>query len=130
MVGKRIKELREEIGLSQTDLANRIGESKQTLYKYENNLITNVPSDKIEALSYELGCSPAYLMGWIDTPNIPKPLDTFEAYMIREIHAHFTQDELEDPVLSKQIVSFMDFLKKLDPKGRDSLLAFAKTLKF
>lgn len=64
MVGERIKKLREEKGISQTDLALKIGESKQTLYKYETGKITNIPSDKIEAIAIELGCSPAYLMGW------------------------------------------------------------------
>lgn len=40
--GERIKELREHIGLSQVQLADKIGVSKQTLYKYENNVITNI----------------------------------------------------------------------------------------
>ena len=32
--GKRIKQLREELNISQTDLAKKVGISKQTLYKY------------------------------------------------------------------------------------------------
>ena len=46
-VGERIKELRTSLGLSQVDIADKINVSKQTLYKYENNIITNIPSDKI-----------------------------------------------------------------------------------
>ena len=68
-VGKRIKELREKNGMSQVDLADRINVSKQTLYKYENDLITNIPSDKVEAAAYILGVSPAYLMGWDKQTN-------------------------------------------------------------
>ena len=41
-VGERIKEVREKIGMSQVDFADKINVSKQTLYKYENNLITNI----------------------------------------------------------------------------------------
>lgn len=63
-VGKRIKEVREKTGMSQVDFADKINVSKQTLYKYENNLITNIPSDKIEAAAKVGGVSPAYLMGW------------------------------------------------------------------
>jgi len=63
-VGDRIKEIRNKLGLSQVDFADRIGVSKQTLYKYENNVITNIPSDKIEAVSKVGNVSPAYLMGW------------------------------------------------------------------
>lgn len=65
-VGERIKEVREKAGISQVDFADKINVSKQTLYKYENNLITNIPSDKIEAVAKVGGVSPAYLMGWED----------------------------------------------------------------
>ena len=64
--GMRIKQLRESLGISQTDLAKNVGVSKQTLYKYENDIITNIPSDVIERISDNLGCSPAYIMGWSD----------------------------------------------------------------
>lgn len=63
-VGERIKRVREKTGMSQVDFADKINVSKQTLYKYENNLITNIPSDKIEAVAKVSGVSPAYLMGW------------------------------------------------------------------
>lgn len=67
-VGDRIKELRSSLGMSQVDFAKQIGVSKQTLYKYENNIITNIPSDKIEAIASAFHVSPASLMGWAD-PN-------------------------------------------------------------
>jgi len=63
-VGDRIKELRLKLGLSQVDFADKINVSKQTLYKYENNIITNIPSDKIEAAAKLGNISPSYLMGW------------------------------------------------------------------
>ncbi|RHR51937.1 XRE family transcriptional regulator [Clostridium sp. AF18-27] len=63
-VGERIKNLREKLGISQVDFADKINVSKQTLYKYENNIITNIPSDKIEAAASIGNISPAYLMGW------------------------------------------------------------------
>lgn len=64
-VGERIKKIRKYLGMSQVAFADKINVSKQTLYKYENNIITNIPSDKIEAVA-ELGnVSPAYIMGWI-----------------------------------------------------------------
>ena len=63
-VGDRIKEQRELNGLSQVELAEKIDVSKQTLYKYENNIITNIPSNKIECVAKVFGVSPAFLMGW------------------------------------------------------------------
>lgn len=63
-VGERIKEIRNKLNMSQVDFADKINVSKQTLYKYENNIITNIPSDKIEAAAKLGNISPAYLMGW------------------------------------------------------------------
>lgn len=63
-VGDRIRKAREEKGISQTDLAKMVGISKQTLYKYENNIVTNIPSNKIEKIADKLDVSEAYIMGW------------------------------------------------------------------
>lgn len=63
-VGERIKKVREERNISQTELADAVNLSKQNLYKYENNIITNIPFDKIEAIAKYLEVSPVYLMGW------------------------------------------------------------------
>ena len=63
-VGDRIRKHRELSGISQTDLAEKIGVSKQTLYKYEKNVITNIPSDKIEEIAKVLNVSESCLMGW------------------------------------------------------------------
>ena len=67
-IGERIKQRREELGIGQTQLANLIGSSKQNLYKYENSIITNIPADKVEALAKALYTTPAYLMGWSESP--------------------------------------------------------------
>lgn len=70
-IGERIKELRNRMGMSQVEFADKINVSKQTLYKYENDIITNIPSDKIEAIAKLLKVSPAYLMGWESETNNP-----------------------------------------------------------
>ena len=62
--GDRIRQRREQLGLSQTALADLIGESKQTLYKYKNGIISNIPSNKIEALADALHVTPGWIMGW------------------------------------------------------------------
>ena len=66
-VGEKIKKVRELKNIAQVDLANQVGISKQTLYKYENGIITNIPSNKIESIAKALEITPAYLMGWDDT---------------------------------------------------------------
>ena len=65
-VGDRIRATRILEGISQTDLAQKMGVIKQTLYKYETGIVTNIPSEKIEAAAKALGVTPGYLMGWED----------------------------------------------------------------
>ena len=65
-IGDRIKKRRELLNMPQVELAGKIQVSKQTLYKYENNIITNIPSDKLESIAKVLDISPSYLMGWDD----------------------------------------------------------------
>lgn len=70
--GERIRTRREQIGLSQTALADMIGESKQTVYKYESGIISNIPSDKVESIAEVLNVPPAWIMGWEnDSQPIP-----------------------------------------------------------
>ena len=65
-IGKRIRELREFNKLTLDEVGISIGVSKQTLYKYEHEIITNIPSDKIESLARIYDVTPSYIMGWDD----------------------------------------------------------------
>ena len=50
-----------------------IGESKQTIYKYEAGIVTNIPSDKIELIAKALRVQPEWIMGWTDTESVEIP---------------------------------------------------------
>lgn len=69
-IGLRLKKLREISRFSLDFAAKSVGISKQTLFKYENDKITNIPSDKIKELARLYQTSPAYIMGW-DGKTIP-----------------------------------------------------------
>lgn len=62
--GQRIKELREKCGFTQEELAKKLDTTKQTIHKYEKDIVTNIPSDRIEALSKVLNSTPEYILGW------------------------------------------------------------------
>lgn len=72
-VGDRIRQVRQEQDVTQQELADYIGVSKQAVYKYENNIVTNIPTDKVDAIAKRLKVSPAYLMGWEEKPEPKKP---------------------------------------------------------
>lgn len=62
--GERIKQFREAKGITQDELAKLIGVRKQTIWKYETGVITNVPLDRIEQMAPILGVEPADITGW------------------------------------------------------------------
>lgn len=64
MQANRLKELRVSRGLTLEALAEAIGTSKQTIHRYENGIISNIPPKKVEAIAAALGVAPAVLMGW------------------------------------------------------------------
>lgn len=69
-IGTRIRNLRRERNMTLETLAKAVGTSKQTIHRYENGVITNIPSEKIEAIADALEVTPAVIMGWCDTPSV------------------------------------------------------------
>lgn len=72
-VGNRIKMAREAKQITQEELGATCGTTKQSIFKYESGVVTNIPLDRLEKIAVALDVSPAYLMGW-DEPEHPKPL--------------------------------------------------------
>lgn len=65
-IGKRIKELRESIGMTQTELAQKLGyKNKSTIGKIETG-INDIVLSKVVEFANALHTSVAYLMGWED----------------------------------------------------------------
>ena len=61
----RIKSAREDLKLTKTELAKRIGVHESSINKYEKGLV-DIPLSKISELSRVLNVTEAYLMGWED----------------------------------------------------------------
>ena len=72
-IGDKIKSARLEARMTLEDVAQRVGVTRQTVQKYESGIVSNIPSDRIELLAKALNVTPAYLMGWEDTPVSTKP---------------------------------------------------------
>lgn len=68
-IGNRIKQRRLELELTADELADKVGKSRATIYRYENGYIENLPTTVLEPLAEALLTTPAYLMGWVDDPN-------------------------------------------------------------
>lgn len=63
-MARKIKELRQERGLTLEQVAKIVGVGKSTVRKWETGMIANMKRDKIADLAKALGTTPSYLMGW------------------------------------------------------------------
>ena len=61
---RRIKSRREELGMTQDDLARRLGyKSRSSIQKIEKGE-NDIPQSKVKAFAEALDTTPEYLMGW------------------------------------------------------------------
>lgn len=75
VIGRKIAERRKELGLTQEELALRMGyKSKSTINKIELGK-NDIPQSKIVRFAEVLETTPAYLMGWLDDVE-EKPVET------------------------------------------------------
>lgn len=73
--GKRIKARRTELGMTQGELAKKIGyTSRSSINKIELDG-RGLPQTKIVAIAKALNTTPAYIMGWEDEIDIDKLAD-------------------------------------------------------
>lgn len=72
-IGDRIKEKRISQGKTLEYVASIVNVGRATIHKYENNIITTIPSNRIELLAIALDTTPAYLLGWEDERDKKSP---------------------------------------------------------
>lgn len=73
-IGKRIKEKRIELGITQEDLASKLGyKSKTTIAKIENGT-NDITQSRVVDFANALNTTPAYLMGWEDSESQSIPI--------------------------------------------------------
>ena len=64
--GEQIKKRRKQLGMSADELAEKLGVSRSTIFRYEKGDIDKVPAEYAKPLADALCTTPAYLMGWED----------------------------------------------------------------
>lgn len=104
-IGKRIKEKREELGLTQMQLAERLGyTSKAAVCKVERG-DDNITADRVSKFAKALNCSESYLMGWDEENKAPTDEENLLA-AYREL----------DEESKRQLVLMLAFLKEQNNK--------------
>lgn len=81
-VGERIRNRRIELGMSQTDLAIKMGyKTKSSICEVEKGG-DNLTQNRIAKFAEALNVSPSYLMGWDGTTNHEMRLDSDEKIIV------------------------------------------------
>lgn len=67
--GQRIKQRRKQLGISADILAEKLGVSRSTVFRYESGEIEKMPIDIIKPIAEVLQTSTGYLLGWDAPPE-------------------------------------------------------------
>lgn len=114
-IGERIKFLRDKNGMTQADIAKKLKIATQSVFKYEKNIVTNIPMENIEKLAEIFGVTPAYIMGWEDNPDT-EPLTTLP----RQTGEHLFLTPTQQKILSN--------CQQLNETGQKKVLDFSDDL--
>ena len=71
-IGDRIHYSRLQKSMTLDELADAVGTTKQNISRYEKNIITNIPLDRLERVASVLDVSPVWLMGWSEPASSPR----------------------------------------------------------
>ena len=69
--GERMKQRRKELGMSAEYVAEKLGVSPASIYRYEKGDIEKLPGSFLEPLANVLLTTPAYIMGWENDEEKP-----------------------------------------------------------
>lgn len=112
-IGERIKTRRKELGMSAETLAEKIGKSPATVYRYERGDISGVDSKVLLPIADALGTTPGYLMGWDEiADNLGS--DSPAAKKLQEIKRQFKSPMIEEMVQAMQRMTLKEQKKMIE----------------
>ena len=107
--GDKIRTLREAAHLTQAELGARCGTTKQTIFKYETGVISNIPLDKIRLIADALNVDPAVLLGWVEPEAA-------------------AENKKDAPAVSESVNNLVELISQLTPENQETLAAVARGL--
>ena len=112
MAQNRFRQLREEHGLSQIELGNRLGVTQQSVFAWEHGKATPAIQTAIQ-LSQLYDVSLDYLMGLSDTPKMQEPVITDDEL---RISTYNRIKSLPEPVLAR-VLDLIDAIQAVHPSA-------------
>lgn len=128
--GSRIKELRISKGMSADELGRLIGKNRATIYRYEDGSIDTIPIGTVKRLAEIFEVSPAYLIGYTDSPVSNETQEKFNRAvesLTKAVAASI--DPIIDEVIEKfknlpdsekeDALDYLDYLSEKSRRGKN-----------
>ncbi|MBR5678020.1 MAG: helix-turn-helix transcriptional regulator [Paludibacteraceae bacterium] len=84
-MGSRIKQKREECGLTQEELGKKLGVLRQTICKWENGEVGNIKRSCIAEMANIFRCDPVWLMGFETSKEVQLEYTAEDAETVKTI---------------------------------------------
>lgn len=114
-VGQNIKSRRKQLGMNAETLAEKLGVSPSTIYRYESGEIEKVDAAKLIPIAEALQTTPAYLMGW-ETEEAGETLKSIG-------------EQLTAPFRSKEWKALSAGFERMEQQRYDEFMAIFNMLK-
>lgn len=111
-MGDRIRELRKQRGLTQEELAAKLGLKDSAIAKYENGRVENIKRSIISNMASVLECSPAYLLCLDDDVVEPAAVDFIISDDEKELILEYRKADEASRDMVKRLLAYADALKK------------------
>ncbi len=103
---EKIKYYREAAGLTQKEVADKLGVNPQAVWKYEKGIVTNIPIRNLEIMAEMFGITPDKLTNWDkedESPEIDEDLMALreqlrrspETRMLFDVTKHATPEQIK-----------------------------------
>ena len=111
--GEKLYQARQTKGYTRADVAKFTGINDKLIYKYEKDIVTNIPLDNLEKLCNFYSINPSYVVGWND--SAPS-----QGYYTNPKTAKFAQELYDNHRV------LFDASRKLKPESLKEVEAFIK----
>lgn len=122
-IGERIKKKREELGLTQEELAKKLGyKSRSSINKLE--MSRELSLKNVRKMAKALECSESYLMGWDFSDNAAdKAIEIIKRKDLAKQDA-----KLHELMAGKPMMRICDVMLDLNEEQRDAVATFVETM--
>ena len=69
-IGERMKMRRKQLKISADDIADQLGVSRSTVFRYEKGEIEKLPTERLATIAFILKTTPEELMGWVSDEKV------------------------------------------------------------